>query len=223
MSQVFKSALVIYWYVLPSMKYERTIDEGPANTPIYAVKAKPPIFSDTGFAITCAYAQRNAPDNNNKTPNNLFYKLGLPVKITIPINAISKPIRFFNEGFSFKMIKAIRIPNGISDWINKVAEVASTIFKPENVNEYWRAEPKNEIIDEASAEAFVTGVSKIIAFNKTKQELKSFWKGNREKIGKLESDFPIQKQLLDNIFKEYAASLPSEEEYSETNSQDNKE
>ena len=127
------------------MKYERAIDEGPANTPIYAVKAKPPIFSDTGLAITWAYAQRNAPDNNNKTPNNLFSKLGLPVKITIPIKAISKPIRFFIEGFSFRIINAIRIPKGISDWISNVAEVASTIFKPENVNEYWRVEPKNEI------------------------------------------------------------------------------
>jgi len=86
-----------------------------------------------------------------------------------------------------------------------------------------KEEPKEEVFDEASAEAFVTGVSKIIAFNKTKQELKGFWKSNRETIGKLESDFPKQKQLLDNIFKEYAASIPSEEEYSETNSQDNKE
>ena len=127
------------------MKNESAIDDGPAKTPIHAVKAKPPIFSDTGFAITCANAQRKAPDNNNKTPNNLFSKFGLPVKKTIPVKAINKPNRFFKDGFSFKIIKAMRIPNGISDWINKVAEVASTIFKPEKVNEYWSVEPKNEI------------------------------------------------------------------------------
>jgi len=44
--------------------------------------------------------------------------------------------RFFKEGFSFKIKKAMRIPNGISHCISNVAEVASTIFKPEKVNEY---------------------------------------------------------------------------------------
>ena len=129
------------------MKYERKIDEGPAKTPIQAVRAKPPIFSDTGFAITWAKAQRKPPDNNKKTPNNLLCKSGLPAKKIIPINAINKPNIFFKDGFSFKIKKAMRIPNGVSHCINNVAEAASTMFKPEKVNEYWRVEPNKEIIN----------------------------------------------------------------------------
>ena len=129
------------------MKYESKIDEGPAKTPIQAVRAKPPIFSATGFAITWVKAQRKPPDNNKKTPNNLSCKSGLPVKKIIPIEAINKPNRFFKEGFSFKIKKAMRIPNGISHCISNVAEAASTMFKPEKVNEYWRVEPNKEIIN----------------------------------------------------------------------------
>ena len=79
---------------MPSIKYEAIIHWGPENIPSQAVRAKPPIFSETSLANTWAKDQRNAPDRIKTTPSNFPSRLGFPERMAIPRKAMINPIIF---------------------------------------------------------------------------------------------------------------------------------
>ena len=109
---------------------EIIINIGPENTQSQVISAKAPIFLPRVFAITAPRDHVNAPDNVKKIPRYWPSRLGAPVKIITPIKLIVKAIMFFIVGISFNKKNAINIPNGISDWIKRVAEAPSRIFNP---------------------------------------------------------------------------------------------
>jgi len=79
--------------------------------------------------------------------------------------------------------------------------------KPETVEE-----PKGKTFDEAWAKTFVEGMGKAMDLHDTKDSLTSYWKANRESIGRLTSDFPEQKKELEELFKTKAKSLEEQSE-----------
>ena len=89
--------------MFPSNIAESPINIGPENKPNQATSANGFISLLNGFTKTCPRAQTPDPIITKVTPKNFPSKLGDPVKIYTPINAIAIPIRAFTVGFSLSI------------------------------------------------------------------------------------------------------------------------
>jgi len=84
--------------------------------------------------------------------------------------------------------------------------------KDAKVKEKESTPVENNDFDLDWAKTFVEGMSKSMDLHSTKESLTSFWKSNKEAIGRLTSDFPHQKKELENLFKTKAVSVEGQSE-----------